>query len=97
MRGTGVADDETSGEIQRADDIGRKRLSPRSIVAIVLAALLVLLAVLNLEKVSVDLAVRSVHMPLILLIALSGGIGFLVGWHFFRRRERRQRSQRDAD
>lgn len=87
-----MADDDGSGEIQRADDIGRKRLSTRGIVAIVLVGLLVILAVLNFEKVSVDLAVRSVQMPLIVLIAISAGIGFLGGWLFFRRRERRQRA-----
>ena len=91
-----MADDDTSGEIHRADDIGRKQLSPRSIIAIVLIGLLLILAVLNLEKVSVDLAVGSVEMPLVVLIAISGGIGFLVGWLFLRRRERRERRQRDA-
>jgi uncharacterized integral membrane protein len=91
-----VADDDISGEIHRADDIGRKKLSTRSIVAIVLVGLLVILAVLNFEKVSVDLAVRSVQMPLIVLIAISAGIGFLAGWLFFRRRERRQRGERAA-
>ena len=87
-----MADDDISGEIPRADDAGPKRLSPRAIVAIVLAGLLVVLAVLNFEKVSVDLAVRSVEMPLIVLIAISAGIGFFAGWLFFRRRERRQRA-----
>jgi uncharacterized membrane protein SpoIIM required for sporulation len=33
-------------------------------------------------------------MPLIVMIAISGGIGFLAGWLFFRRRERR-RERRD--
>jgi uncharacterized integral membrane protein len=89
-----VSDDDSSGEIQRADDVGRKRLSTRSIVVLVLIGLLVILAVLNFEEVSVDLAVRSVQMPLILLIAISAGIGFLAGWLFFRRRERRERRQR---
>jgi uncharacterized integral membrane protein len=87
-----VADDDIPGEIPRADDAGRKRLSTRSIVAIVLVGLLVILAVLNFEKVSVDLAVRSVEMPIVVLIAISAGIGFCGGWLFFRRRERSQRA-----
>jgi uncharacterized integral membrane protein len=92
-----VADDDIPGDIQRADGAGGKqRLSPRTIVAIVLVGLLVILAVLNFGKVSVDLAVRSVQMPLIVLIAISAGIGFCAGWLFFRRRERRERRQRAA-
>jgi uncharacterized integral membrane protein len=90
-----VADDQihNSDEVHRADDIGRTRprMSGRHIVALVLVGVLVVVALLNLDDVSVDLIVGSVEMPLIVIIALSGGIGFLVGWLFFRRRERRQR------
>ena len=90
-----MADDQihNSDEVHRADDIGRTRprMSGRHIVALVLVGVLVVVALLNLDDVSVDLIVGSVEMPLIVIIALSGGIGFLVGWLFFRRRERRQR------
>jgi uncharacterized integral membrane protein len=79
-------------EIHRADDIGRTRprLSSRHVVALILIGLLVVVAVLNLDDVSVDLIAGSVEMPLIVLIAISGGVGFLVGWLFFRSRERRR-------
>jgi uncharacterized integral membrane protein len=85
-----VADD---NEIHRADDIGRARprMTPRHVIALILVALLVIIAILNLDDVSVDLLIGSVEMPLIVLIAIVGGIGFLVGWLLSRRRERRDR------
>jgi uncharacterized integral membrane protein len=84
-------------EIHRADDIGRTRprMSGRHVVALILIGLLVVVAVLNLDDVSVDLIAGSVEMPLIVLIAISGGIGFLAGWLFFRRRERRRDRRED--
>ena len=83
-------------EIHRADDIGRTRprISGRHVVALVLIGLLVVIAVLNLDDASVDLIVGSVEMPLIVLIAIAAGIGFLAGWLVNRRRERR-RERRD--
>jgi uncharacterized integral membrane protein len=90
-----VADDQMSNsdEVHRADDIGRTRprMTGRHIAALILIGLLVVVAVLNLDDVSVDLIVGSVDLPLIAIIALSAIIGFLAGWLFFRRRERRQR------
>jgi uncharacterized integral membrane protein len=85
-------------EIHRADDIGRTgpRLTGRHVVALVLIGLLVVLAVLNLDDVSVDLIAGSVELPLVVLIAIAGGLGFLAGWLVFRRRERR-RERRDPD
>jgi uncharacterized integral membrane protein len=61
------------------------------VIALILVALLVIIAILNLDDVSVDLLIGSVEMPLIVLIAIVGGIGFLVGWLLSRRRERRDR------
>ena len=86
-------------EIHRADDIGRSRprISGRHVVALVLIGLLVVIAVLNLDDVSVDLIGGSVEMPLIVLIAIAGGLGFLAGWLVARRRERRRERQGDAD
>jgi len=90
-----VADDEVSSsdEIHRADDIGRARprMTARHIIALILVGLLIVIAVLNLDEVSVDLIVDSVDVSLTAIIAISGAIGFVVGWLFFRRRERRQR------
>jgi uncharacterized integral membrane protein len=84
-------------EIHRADDIGRTRprMSGRHVAALILIGLLVVVAVLNLDDVSVDLIAGSVEMPLIVLIVIAAGIGFLAGWLFFRRRERRRERRGD--
>jgi uncharacterized integral membrane protein len=83
-------------EIHNADEVGRgPKMTPRQIIGLVLLGLLVIVAILNLEKVSIDLIVGSVELPLIVVIAVSGGVGFLVGWLFFRRRERRERDNND--
>ena len=83
-----MADD----EIHRAEDIGKSKdgkLEPRQIAAIALAVLIVLFAVLNLEEVGVDFAIDKVRMPLILVIAVCGGIGFGIGWLIRGRRDKR--------
>jgi uncharacterized integral membrane protein len=85
-------------EMHRADDIGRSRprMSSRHVVALVLIGLLVVVAVLNLDDVSVDLIAGSVEMPLIVIIAIAGGLGFLAGWLVTRRRGRRRERQGDG-
>lgn len=83
-----MADD----EIHRAEDVGKskdRKLEPRQIAAIALAALVVLFAVLNLKEVKVDFAVDSVRMPLILVIALCGAVGLGIGWLIRGRRDKR--------
>jgi len=90
-----VADDPLggTGDIHRADDVGRtgSRFTPRHVALLVAAAVVVVLAVLNFDRVSVDLVVGSIEMPLVAMLALACGAGFLGGWWFFRRRERRRR------
>jgi uncharacterized integral membrane protein len=88
-----MADDvKEPGKITRADDVGRSRPRPtaRHIVAIALIALLVLVSLLNLDDTSVDLIVRSVQLPLIVVIVVSGLVGFLIGWLVSQRREKRR-------
>lgn len=73
------------GPIRKADDIGRKDegetfWTPRRIVAAVVVGLLVLFAVLNLQKVNVDLGVTSFDMSLIFVIAVCGAVGFGAGY-----------------
>lgn len=82
-----MADD----EIHRAEDIGKSKdgIQPRQIAAIVLAALILLFAVLNLEEVKVDFAIDKVRMPMILVIAVCGGIGLGIGWLIRGRRDKR--------
>jgi uncharacterized integral membrane protein len=83
------------GEIVRADDVGRRKARPtaRHIVGIVLIALLVLIAILNRERVPIDLVLGTAHVSLIVVIALSGLVGFASGWLFFRRRDKRRRGE----
>jgi uncharacterized integral membrane protein len=83
--------DGSEGEIRRADQIGKgEGLKPRQIVALVLLGLLILLAILNFDDVSVDLLFGSVTMPLFVLIAVAGAVGFLIGWLVRGRREKRE-------
>jgi uncharacterized integral membrane protein len=83
------------GPIRRADDIGKgeggRKLSGRQITVLVLLGLLLLFAVLNLQKVSVDFAVGSVTLPLVVVIAVCGLVGFGAGYLVRGRREKRDR------
>jgi uncharacterized integral membrane protein len=85
------------GGVRRADDIGRREkssgdvLSGRRIGTIILVVVILLFAVLNLQKVSVDLGVTSVTMPLVFVIAGCGLIGFGAGYLVRGRRDKRRR------
>ncbi|MCJ7436901.1 MAG: LapA family protein [Acidimicrobiia bacterium] len=76
----------------RADDVGRRKARPtaRHIVGLVLIGVLVLVAILNRRQVPIDLVFTTVHVSLVVVIALSGLVGFAAGWFFFRRREKRR-------
>ena len=58
----------------------------RRIAAILAAALVVLFALLNLDEVDVNWLVGTWQTPLIVVIAVSAGIGFGLGWIAARRR-----------
>jgi len=80
------------GDVHRADDVGRperRKLTPRQIGAIVLAAVIVVFAVLNLQKVHIDFVVKTVSMPLVIEILVVAGIAFGAGFLFSRHREKR--------
>lgn len=88
--------DAGEGEIRRADQIGKgEGLKPRQIVALVLLGLLILLAILNFDDVSVDLLFGSVTTPLFVMIAVAGAVGFLIGWLVRGRRDKRERDDND--
>jgi uncharacterized integral membrane protein len=80
-------------KVTRADDVGRegRKLTPHQIIAIVLVALLVLVAVLNLDETHVDLVITSIQLPLFVVIAVAGFVGFAIGWLLSARREKRLR------
>jgi uncharacterized integral membrane protein len=81
-----------SGEVRRADDVGRgPKMSPRHIVALVIVVLLVIVALQNLDDQQLDILFWDVTMPLVVLIAVFGLGGFLVGWLVRGRKEKRER------
>lgn len=84
-----------SGEIRKADDVGKTAMSPRHIVALVLVVILVIIAVQNLEDANLDILFWDVSMPLVVLLAAFGLGGFLAGWLVRGRREKRQREGND--
>ncbi len=87
-----MADVGGSGEVRRADEIGRgPKMSPRHIVALVLVVLLVIVAVQNLEDAQFSVLFWDVTMPLVVMIAIFGVGGFAVGWLIRGRREKRER------
>jgi len=66
----------------------QRRLSASTVAALALGALLVLLAVLNGQSVTIHWIVTTTSAPLIVVIAGCGLIGFAVGWLLARRRAR---------
>jgi uncharacterized integral membrane protein len=80
-----------SGEIRRADDVGKTPIKPRQVVAIVVVVVLVIIAVQNLDEQTLNILLWDVSMPLVVLLAAFGLGGFLAGWLVRGRREKRQR------
>jgi uncharacterized integral membrane protein len=64
---------------QPAHDDGRK-VNVKLIVIGALVALLVIFALLNTNEVGVDWVFNTWSAPLILVIAISGALGFLIGF-----------------
>ncbi len=79
-----------SDEVRRADGIGGDGPNIRVIVGIGIIAALVLFALLNVQEIKIDLLVGSIRARLIVVIAISALAGFLAGFLFFRRREKRR-------
>jgi uncharacterized integral membrane protein len=78
----------TSGHSERAAGSQRK-LSPRTLIAVVLGGLLVLFAALNSQTVTIHWIVGTTQTPLIAVIVGCGLIGLAVGWLLARRRAAR--------
>ena len=66
-----------------ADDQADKRISTkqklRLLLSVVIAAVLVLWALANTEEVAVDWLVDTTTGPLVVVIAISAALGFLLG------------------
>jgi uncharacterized integral membrane protein len=76
-------------EVHRADDVGRRRMSGRSIGAIVLIAVIAVFAVANTQDATIDFVFGDITLPLFVVIAIVGLIGFGAGWLVRGRRDRR--------
>lgn len=84
--------DRGSDEVRRADEIGGDGPNVRVIIGIGIVAALVLFALLNFQEVKIDLLVGSIRARLIVVIAVSAVAGFVAGFLFFRRREKRRQN-----
>ena len=79
-----------SGQVNRADGRApRKKLSGRQIGAIVLVAVIVIFAIANTQDATIDFVFGDVTLPLFVVIAIIGLIGFGVGWLVRGRRDKR--------
>ncbi len=52
----------------------------RTIVAIVLVVVLVVFALLNFQSVEISFLIFRVDLPLFIVLAIMGAIGFAAGW-----------------
>lgn len=80
------------GSVQRADDIGRRphrKLSGRQIGAAVVVLVIVVFAIGNTQDATIDLIFGDVTLPLFVVIAVIGLIGFEAGWLERARRDKR--------
>jgi uncharacterized integral membrane protein len=78
-----------SGDRNQDQAARARKARARVIAAAVLAALVTLFAVLNSQTVKVHVILTTAHLPMIVVIAVSAGIGVAVGWAVGRRRATR--------
>ena len=77
----------------RGADVGRRRISPRLIIALVVTALVVIFIAQNRDPVRIQLFVISVTSPLWLLLVVMVVLGVLAGYLLGRRRAARRRGR----
>lgn len=79
-----------AGPVTRADDVGRgRRISARQIGAIVLVAVVVVFALANTQDTKIDFIFGDVTLPLFVVIAVVGALGFGAGYLVRSRRDKR--------
>ena len=64
----------------RSSTPARFRVTPIGLLALVLLVIIVVLAVANSQKVTVDIVFEDYEVPLAVVIAGTGLIGLIVGW-----------------
>lgn len=73
-------DDLDSGGMDEPEGERRSGIPPRWIVAGVVAILVLVFALQNSDRVDVDFLVFDAQVRVIVVILVSAGLGFLVGW-----------------
>jgi uncharacterized integral membrane protein len=63
-----------------------RRFGAAQITVTVIAVVLLVFALANLDDVPIDFVVDTVKVPLILVIVICAALGFVIGWFVGRRR-----------
>jgi lipopolysaccharide assembly protein A len=77
----------------RGADVGRRRISPRLVIALVVMALVAIFIAQNRDTVRIQLFAISLTSPLWLLLVVMVVIGVLFGYLLGRRRATRRRGR----
>jgi|1186.fasta_scaffold552835_2 uncharacterized integral membrane protein len=102
MRREGEFDPGDAGDGHR-DDAAQPRtttgIGPQQILIGLLVVILVVFAIANFDRVRVNFLVFDTEARLITVIAVAGGLGFVIGWLVGRpsRRARRMLRRRELD
>jgi uncharacterized integral membrane protein len=63
-----------------------RRFGAAQVTVTVIAVVLLVFALVNLDDVPIDFVVDTVRAPLILVIVICAALGFVLGWFVGRRR-----------
>lgn len=62
-----------------------RRMGAKQITVAVIAIILLVFALANLEDVKIDFVAADVTAPLVLVIVICAALGFVIGWFIGRR------------
>ena len=68
----------------------KSKLTPRTVLALALVALVVVFAAVNSQTVTIHWIVTTTQTPMIVVIVGCGLVGFVVGWLLSRRAMKRK-------
>ncbi len=77
--------------------ITREGPSPKTIVAIVVVVLLVIFGIQNAESAGISILFWEADLPVWLVIVVSAGLGFVIGWLLGRGSGRRRAIEKLSD
>lgn len=75
----------------------REGISPKAIIAIVIAVVVLIFAFQNADETNVSVLSWDLNVPLWFVIAATAGLGFVVGWLLGRASGRRRAIARLSD